>query len=326
MRRSRNLVLTALLGACAASVAPTAHPRSVVRPPPRPIDLLSLVPEGAEGVVLVRGDRLRSTPVAALVAELLEEDQSLSTLQVSGIDPIRDFDEVLVAGRYRSEQPDVIAFKHHVAEEQLVQAFGRLAGGGADVGVRIKTFHGRRVAVAGQGPARLLLASPTVVAVTTADRLAALIDSLDHPSTTSAAPLLERLRALDARVPDLASQASVRVSARAPEDWDSGPGQLGLPRPDWVSGLVVFSEGASVYAHAAYSSVEDAARSEDASRSILTQTLHPAALFLRLMGLSRALESSQVARDGAEVTLRTHLDPEELQRVIDRLHTADDRG
>jgi hypothetical protein len=56
---------------------------------------------------------------------------------------------------------------------------------------------------------------------------------------------------------------------------------------------------------------------------VVTRGFHPVTIFVRLMGLARALESTRVVRDGSTVTVRSHLEPEELAGLVERLRSME---
>lgn len=319
------LAALALL-ACAGGTSVARGPREPTRveteapPPPPPIDPLALVPEGVEAVALVRAANVRGTVVAPAIEAWLRSEGVLASMEASGIDPLRDIDELVIAGRTGAREPDVVVLDHRVEEARLVQSFDHLNGSS---GARVEEREGHRIAVAASSPARLLLASPTVAVLASEERMAEVTSRLRARSPRI--ELVARLEALGQRAPDLAGTAAILAASGPPSRWNAGPGHLGLPRPGQVGGLASFTDGAAIFVRAGYGTELEAEECERNARAFLSGS-SPATLIARLMGLGRALREARVDREGADVFFRARLEPDEVTRIVDRLVTAASPG
>lgn len=323
-------LLAACGGATPEVVEPTPLPGAedggaAVVVVPLVVDLVALVPASADLAIFTRVDLLRGSRVAPVIEEILRsEGGELRQLAEIGVDPLQDVDRLLVAGREAAEAPDVVAFEHHWSERQLFDVYARLshapAGGVAELQVagrfRIASLPGARTA--------LVLLSPTMAAFAPPPMVATVLERALAPGS-DAGETGRRLRLLEAQAPDLAADAVVRVSAdnsQGQADWSRELGQFGLPAPRWAAVMVALDDGASGFVRAGYPSAIEAQATERSVTALLTQSFHPATLLLRVMGLGRALEASRVTIEASEVTFRTHLQANELDRVLERLRTG----
>jgi hypothetical protein len=333
------LAAGALLAAVLAAACAGATPE-VARPTPLPgaedggcavvivpfvVDLVSLVPSGADLAILVRVDLLRGSRAAPFVQEVLRsEGGELTRFVQAGVDPLQDVDRLLVAGREAGDGPDVVALEHRWSEQQLLDLYTRLSRVPAGTTPELQAL-GRFRAVSLPGArVALLVLSPTMAAFAPHAMVATVLERAQAPGS-DAGDTGRRLRMLEAVAPDLAPAAVVRISADSlggRADWSREMGQFGLPAPDWTAVVVRLDDGASAFARAGYRSELEAEATERTLRALLTQSFHPATLLLRVMGLARALEASQVAIEASEVTFRTHLAADELDRVLERLRSG----
>lgn len=285
------------------------------------VDLVALVPPAADLAILARVDLLRGSRVAPLLEELIRSEGDLRELRALGVDPLQDIDRVLVAGRERGNEPDVLAIEHRWSEAQLLDVYARAFRVAPGTPPQLQVAGRFRVVTMPGAEASLLLLSPTVAAFVPPPMVPTILERAEAPGS-DASETGRRLRTLEARAPDLAPGAVVRISAESGDgrpDWAREIGQFGLPAPAWFGAVLALDDGASAYAFGGYPSELEAEGAARSLRSLLTQSLNPATLLLRVMGLSRALEASQVTNEGAEVTFRTHLQPDELDRVLERL-------
>ena len=297
---------------------------AVVVVPVPVVDLVSLVPEGADLAVLVRVDLVRGSQVGPLVEEMLQDEGGARELAALGAHPLQDVDRFLIAGREAASAPDVLAIDHRLSEPQVLDLYGRMSNAPPGTGPEIRAVGRFRVASVPTARMHLVLLSPTLVALAPPEMVPALVERADAPGS-DANGTGRRLRALESSAPELAPAAAVRVSAENREgrsDWGREISRLGLPPPEWAAALVALEDGATAFAQAGYGTAFEAQSAEQGVRSMLTQTLHPVTLLLRVMGLARALEASQVSLEGRDLALRTHLQPSELQRVLARLRTS----
>lgn len=327
---SAVLLAAACAGASPDPVDPTDLPDAegeggdAVVVVPFVVDMVALVPQGADLAILARVDLVRGSRVAPLVQEVLSSEGEFRALAASGIDLLQDVDRLLVAGREAGNSPDVVAFEHRWTEQRLLEvyAFASEAPPSEQSPAQIQEAGRFRVATRPGARMSLLILSPTVAAMAPPEMVPTILERAQAPGT-DAGDTGRRLRMLDASAPDLAPAGALRVSATSTGNgWGSEAGQFGLPAPQWITAILALDDGASAFAAAGYASPVDAQSAEQGVRALLTQTFNPATMLLRLMGLSRALAASQVAAEGNEVTFRTHLAPDELDRVIERMRSG----
>lgn len=289
------------------------------------VDLVSLVPAGADLAILARVDLLRGSRVAPFLEEVLRtEGGEVRQLLAAGVDPLQDVDRVLAAGREAADGPDVVALEHRWSDTQLLDVYARLSRAPAGATPEMQGVGTFRIVSLPGARTTLVVLSPTVAAFAPPDQVARLVERAMAPGS-DAGDTGRRLRMLDTLAPDLAPTAVLRISAEnagGNADWSREMGQFGLAGPDWVAVVVALDDGASAFARGGYASDAEAQSTERSLRTLLTQSFHPATLLLRVMGLARALEASQVAAEGSEVTFRTHLQADELERVLQRLRSG----
>jgi hypothetical protein len=243
--------------------------------PPDVEDLPTLAPASARLVVLLRTDRLRDTPMidAARAALLLLPDGQLA--QASGLDPLIDFDALLVATANPLDVTQTFLAARTTDQAKVRERF-RAPGGGDP---RVLAYPSRDVAV---------LARPEHMAAVTGAWLTQLDRFADVNTTDS---LLE---VTVSGLHGVLVLGGIRVT---------------LP----LKGQARLTWPAAVHARVEYETVEDAAQLA-AQWPQLSDKVESAPL-VRLLGLGGITEKAKVEAAGKRVTLDSPLEARQLEAV-----------
>jgi hypothetical protein len=172
---------------------PKRHPldAGVARPDARPSgtagpELAKIAPGDAALMLLMRMDRIHKSPYEPAVRRLLEVFYDHKTLLwSSGLDPMKDFDAMLIAtpNPYRVTQT-FLAVRHHLSHSRMRRALGRSA---RFKGKRMRWSHQRRGVLRGEIPSPPKLPhDPRVVLMR--ERLVMLTDPKHLALLTTPAP------------------------------------------------------------------------------------------------------------------------------------------
>lgn len=274
---------------------------------------MSYLPQGTKVVARLDMSRVRRSPLGPDIASAIRATETWQRLAgSSGLDPVRDFDAILVGADaiYTHRRVVVLRTPHTEAEvRQRVLALAIDRGAPPEWrevgGLSVISWPMPRVDV----PYSLVLTAPHELVLAPDDDLARIAEvASDHA--------LRRAQGSDAPIePELVAMREreiATVSVGVPL-----PGREGYPQPPDRTRIEVDESETGDAVIAIHTEFTDEARASAAHAWLLEQARYWAGqTMVRAIGMNRPLEEARVARAGAEVDVGTHLTSDELRRLL----------
>jgi hypothetical protein len=311
----RKILLLTLLTACGgaparepAPIAPTTGAENAPRAPTGPVQ--SFV--GGDHRVVVRVDLtlVRESPVGADISSLIRAYPAWQELLgSSGIDPVRDFDRVVVAGTGSVTGRGVMVIRHHLDEADIRRRVLQMSvsQGESPEWRRERGFPVVDWPAPTDPPRVVVLSGAHEIVVTTADDLERVLDvAEDHRGRSEGDEIVE---------PGLLMDTDVLATIAAQ---DIDPSSIRFQYPPDAFTVIVRQENdgerMALVANATYAD-EGAATT---ARDYLSQQrdYYAGQMLVRMVGLDRVLREARIESAGNRLDLGASLTMEEMQRVL----------
>lgn len=314
MNPIRGLLAAALFCACGggnaaqpAEEASAGGEAPLVRTPSA--TLQSYVGEGDQVVVRIDMERVRSSAISEDIASLVNSyPMWQQLLGSSGIDPVRDFDRVLISAPAVIADRSVLLIRHRLTNARVREAVLQMA---VEAGSRPQweTQNGFAVVrwpAETEVPRYLVLTGEHELVVTTEEDLPRVLEvANDHAARRSADEAME---------PQLTLEAGTIATIVANE---IGSGGMTFRYPPEAFNLTIREVEEGRIALEAHGTYADAAAATTA-RSYFSQQrdFYAGHMLARAVGLDRALREAQIGGEGNMVDLSASFTEEEIQRVL----------
>ncbi len=306
------------LAACGGAPAPEPEPATATAgseaPAARPAPtgpVRSYVGEGDRVVVRLDMEAVRGSMVAADLGSMLRSYPTWrELLGSSGIDPVRDFDRVLLVAPAVIADRSTILIRHHLGNARIREAVLAMA---VDQGERPEWQERDGFSIV-DWPARtevpriVVLTGENELVVTTPDDLERVLEvARDHAGRRTADELIE---------PALQLEQGVIVTAVADQ---LGEGARRFAYPPEAVRVTVREDGEQegrilLSLHGTYA---DDAGADEARRWLDAQrNQYMNHMLVRAIGLDRALREATISGEGNEVDVEGSFTEEEIQRVL----------
>lgn len=297
-------------GEAVASAAPTA-PTTPVGPPESYLDARHTV------VMQIDMARVRRSPLREDIASAVRSYRTWRTLLGrSGLDPVRDFDQVLVGSSGAVADQAVILVVHRLSGAQLRDVILRMA---VDRGERPawRSVQGFELTdwPVGSRPRVAVVVGPREVLLVHRDQLdQALQVAADHRARRTGDEVIEPRLAMEPGVMvasaghSLEPMPSVATRAWVPQ---------GVQWPTSYSFELVddpASQAVRVHAQASFTDANAAAAAADYYRS--QRDRYAGQVLVRAAGLDRALRGVRIEQQGPNLEVAASFTPQEMQRVL----------
>jgi hypothetical protein len=313
-------VALALTSACggeeppppAPAEAPTAGGEAVAAAPAEPVGPpQSYVTDGDTVVMRVDMARVRDSALSADIASLVRSYPTWrELLGSSGIDPVRDFDRVLVAAPSAVTGRGTMLIRHHLSDADIREAVlsmsvdrgtqpaWREVGGFDVVDWPAETDPPRVVVLT--GPGELVVTTPNDL-----DRVVAV--AADHRTRRAGEELVEpALQLGDGTIATVVAEQLTEYARRR------------MRHPPEAFEVVLRDDGEEgrlrLRAQGTYADAETA----EAARSYYLEQrdFYAEQMLVRAVGLDRPLREATIEADGARVDVSASFTEEEIQRVL----------
>jgi len=320
-----SIVLCLVLGACGGEEPTepagdgTAGGEAVEPEPEVPTGpLRSYVREGDSVTMRLDMVRVRESAVSSDIGSLIRSYPTWNDLLGrSGIDPIEDFERVLVTSQGAGTDSATMVIVHNLTEAQVRDAVLQMSvdEGAAPDWREVDGFDVVEWPAETETPRLVVIAGPHELVVTTEAELDGVIEvAHDHRLRRSADEVLEPALQLgdDVIATVRASEISDRFRARIQHPPDSFEVEL-RDDPEEAERMNLSLRGAYPDAAAA----EQARAWADEQRRF-----YAGQMLVRAVGLNRPLEEATIAVDGSDLTIDASFTEEEVQRVLGLLAFA----
>ncbi len=277
-----------------------------------------------EHAVVLRLDmaRVRASAVSSDIASLVRSYPAWQRLlQGSGIDPVRDFDRVLVSAPTTATDSATMLIVHSLGDERVREAVLQMAveRGEQPEWRQVDGFDVVDWPADTDPPRVVVIAGPQELLVTTAAEFDAVIAvAHDHRLRRSADEVIEPALQLEDGVIALvaAGELSERMAAR-----------IEHPPQSYEVELRDHGEEAGRMTLALRAEYADAAASEAARGWVVEQRdFYAGQMLVRAVGLDRVLREATIATEGPRLVIDASFTEEEVQRVLGLLAFAQMSG
>lgn len=266
--------------------------------------------------------RVRESAVSADISSLIRSYPTWSDLLGrSGIDPIEDFERVLVTSQSAGTDSATMVIVHNLTDAQVREAVLQMSvdEGAAPQWREVDGFDVVEWPAETETPRLVVIAGPHELVVTTEAELDGVVEvAHDHRLRRSADEVLEPALQLDDGV-----IATVRASALS----DRFRARIQHPPDRFEVELRDDAEEAERMNLALRGVYPDAAAAEQARAWADEQRrFYAGQMLVRAVGLNRPLEEATIAVDGSDLTIDASFTEEEVQRVLGLLAFAQGTG
>lgn len=318
MIRRLGIALSLTLLACGGGEAAEPTPQAtagaeVEAPPPRPTGPpMSHVTAEHDVRAVIDMERVRSSSLSDDIASAVRSYPTWQELLGdSGIDPVRDFDRVLVTASGSMAGDGVMLVRHNMSPARVREAV-----------LNMSVERGERPAWREEGgfdvvdwpadtdpPRVVVLTADNELAVTTEASLAHVVEvARDHQLRRDADETLEPAMALEQGV--IISASASNLSAATTRRIQHPPESIDLVVRDDAE-----EEGrVNLEAHGTYA--DDAAATAAAGWFTEQRDFYAGQMLVRAVGLDRPLREAEITAAGPQVDLRASFTEEELERVL----------
>jgi hypothetical protein len=308
-----------------AGAAPVAAQRRPSGPP------ASYVREEHEVVVRIAMDAVRRSAVAEDIGSLVRSYPTWrDLLGSSGIDPVRDFDRVLLTGPGLASERAILVIRHHLGNARVREAVLQMASarGSRPEWREVEGLSVVEWPAQTRVPRLVVLTAPNELVVTTQADLEQVVEvANDHAARREGDESIEPALALEEGliatvVAESLRTAGSRMRLQSPPESleltvreDAGPQGT---EPGGEAGGEARDAGGPrrivLAARGLFSSEESAAAAE---RYLVEQRdFYAGQMLVRAVGLDRLLREARIAASGSALDLRASLTEEELRRVL----------
>lgn len=271
----------------------------------------SYVSDEHQVVVRIHMEAVRGSALASDIASLVRSYPTWrDLLGSSGIDPVRDFDRVLLAAPAVVSDRSILVIRHHLGNGRVREAVLQMA---AQRGERPEWREVRGFSVVDwpadtSVPRLVVLTGDSELVVTTPDDLDRVIEvARDHRARRQGDALVEPALQLEDGL--IASIVADRV----------GETRMRFRYPPQAFRVTVREDGANEgrIVLAAQGTYADEASAEEARRYFAEQRdFYAGQMLVRAVGLDRALREANIASNGNTLDVSASLTEEEIQRVL----------
>jgi hypothetical protein len=273
----------------------------------------SYVAEDHQVVVRLDMEAVRSSAVSADIASLVRSYPTWrDLLGSSGIDPVRDFDRVLLAAPAVVSDRSIIVIRHHLGGARVREAVLQMASqrGSRPEWRDAEGFPVVEWPAETAVPRLVVLTADQELVVTTADDLDRVIEvARDHAARREGDGVIEpALQLEDGLIATIVADAM-----------GESTGRMRLRHPPEAFQVIVRQDGAQegriVLAAQGRYATDGAA--EEARRYFVEQRdFYAGQMLVRAVGLDRVLREAQIGASGSNVDVSASLTEEEIQRVL----------
>ncbi|MDQ3035441.1 MAG: hypothetical protein M3Y87_23755 [Myxococcota bacterium] len=277
---------------------------------------LSFLPQGTKVVARLDMARVRRSPIASDISSAIRATETWQRLAgTSGIDPVQDFDAMLVGGDALYTDRRVVVIRHPRTEAEVRQRILAMAidrGAAPEwrevFGLPAVPWPMPRSSVSYS----LVITAPNELVLAPDDdleRIAAV--ARDHAARRPA-------RSTAAIEPQLAAMRAAEIATIVLDV--PPPARAGYPEPPQHTLVEVDESAAGDAVIAIHSEFESEAQASAAHAWLRQQVqFYSGQMMVRAIGMNRPLEEARFALDGTRLALGTHLTPDELRRLLGML-------
>ena len=273
-----------------------------------------------EHTVVMRLDmsRVRASAVADDIGSLVRSYPAWQRLlEGSGIDPVRDFERVLVAAETTVTDTATMLIVHNLGNARVREAVLQMAAerGEQPEWRQVDGFDVVDWPAETNTPRVVVLAGPQELIVTSPAELDAIIAvAHDHRLRRNASEVIEPALQLDDRV--IATVAAQELGERMASRIEHPPESYELQLSDHAQ------EAGRMVLHARANYADPTAAEAARAWAVRQRDFFAGQMLVRAVGLDRVLRDAVIATDGADLLLDASFTEEEVQRVLGLLAFA----
>lgn len=320
IRRGVSLAVLISLVGCGGSEArepvvrtETAGGERDAAPPPRPTGPpASYVTEEHQVVVRIHMEAVRSSAIAADIGSLVRSYPTWrSLLGSSGIDPVRDFDRVLLAAPALVSERSILLVRHRLGNARVREAVLQMASqrGERPEWREVEGFSVVDWPAETSAPRLVVLTADDELVVTTPEDLERVVAvARDHAARREGDALIEPALQLEDGL--IAAVAADRMGDTSRMRFRHPPEafQLTVREDGQQRGRVML---------ALLGRYADDASAEQARRYFVEQRdFYAGQMLVRAVGLDRVLREARIGGEGSSLDVSASLTEEEIQRVL----------